>query len=147
MKKITLILTSAMASLLLLSCATTKKTAVTLDPDASAAEIVQMAQTATDAGDLQGAESYYIALLQRYGMDNARYVEGRYEIAHLLIKQKKYAQALPMLDEVINMYSSGSSSLPRAYYKLAVIDRAKIPENIIEAENKRSSQEDAVSQE
>ncbi len=146
MKKITFILASVFTFLVFASCASTKNTLPQVSNDASAAEIVQLAQSATDKGDYDGAQSYYIMLLQRYGIDNARYVEGRYEIAHLLIKQKKYAQALPMLDEVINMYSSNISGLPRAYYKLAIIDRSKIPENVIQAENKRLAQEKSASQ-
>ena len=79
--------------MLFASCISSK---VDVPYSATSREIVQMAQTEFNNGMYHRALAYYSTLLQRYGNDNAVYVEGRYEIAHIYIKQKKYSQAKPM---------------------------------------------------
>lgn len=114
------------------SCATTKQKE--LPADMTAREIIQQAQTAYDSGDSGLAEKYYQTLLQRYGTDSAIYVEGRYEIAHLYFKQKKYREAAPMFQEIIDMYNNSTpGQLPGAYHKLAQNDLSKIPADKIPA--------------
>src|SRR5574344_915295 len=75
------------------SCASQPKE---LPADMTALEIVQQAQNAYDSENIKLAEHDYQVLLQRYGTDTATYVEGRYEIAHLYLKQKKYHEASAM---------------------------------------------------
>ncbi len=111
--------------MLFASCISSK---VEVPYSATRREIVQLAQTEFNNGMYHRALDYYAVLLQRYGNDNAVYVEGRYEIAHIYIKQKKYSQAKPMLEEVVELYNSmPPGSLPGAFKKLAQNDLAKIP--------------------
>jgi TolA-binding protein len=107
------------------SCTSTPKE---IPNDMTAREIVQQAQTAYDAGHITLAEQYYQTLLKRYGTDTAVYVEGNYEIAHIYMKQKKYKEAAPLLQEIISIYENSTpGTLPGAYHKLAENDLAKIP--------------------
>ena len=92
-------------------------------------EIIQLAQTAYDKNHYNVAEYYYKILLQRYGNYTNDYVEGRFELAHLYLKQKKYDIAVPMLQEIIDIYdTSVPGSLPGEYIILAKSDLAKVPE-------------------
>ncbi len=95
--------------------------------EATSREIIQKAQSAYDSGHPNQAISYYQILLQRYGMDTATYIEGRYEIAHIYVKQKKYLQAKPILEEIIEIYNGVQPGvLPGSFKKLAVRDYEKI---------------------
>jgi len=108
-----------------ISCASTPKE---ISSDMTAREIVQQAQTAYDNGNTALAEKYYTILLQRYGTDTAVYVEGRYEIAHLYVKGKKYREAVPILKEIISIYATATpGTLPGAYNKLAKNELSRIP--------------------
>ncbi len=121
-----MILTFALIFGSLTSCMSSK---VDVPLDASAREIVQMAQTAFDEGHSKKSINYYQVLLQRYGMDTAIYIEGRYETAHIYVKEKKYAEAEPLLNEVLEIYgSSQPGMLPGSFRKLAENDMKKIQE-------------------
>ncbi len=92
-------------------------------------EIVQLAQTAYNSGHKQLAEYYYKLLLQRYGTDTESYIVGRFELAHLYLKKKRYDEAVPMLQEIVEIYdTSVPGALPGDYIKLAKLDLAKVPE-------------------
>ena len=92
-------------------------------------EIIQLAQSAYDKNYYNVAEYYYKILLQRYGNYTNDYVEGRFELAHLYLKQKKYDKAVPMLQEIIDIYETSTpGSLPGEYIILAKSDLAKVPE-------------------
>ena len=107
------------------SCLTTKKEPLSIN--ATSQEIVQAAQTALDEGKTEDALKYYDTLLKRYGMNTAVYVEGRYEAAHIYVKQKKYDLAKPILEEIVQIYdSSQPGALPGAFKKLAENDLKKI---------------------
>ena len=69
-------------------CTTTQ----TVTSETSDREIVQLAQTAYDKGNEKLAISYYEQLIMYYGQDLSIYVEGKYEIGHIYLKQKKYTQ-------------------------------------------------------
>lgn len=126
---ISCILVSALMAFGILSVSC-KSTPVEVPYDASELEIIQLAQTAYDSGDQKLAVEYYSMLITRFGMDTATYIEGRYEIAHIYVKQKKYDLAAPMLEEIIAIYeSSAPGTLPGAYRKLALSDYQKIPED------------------
>ena len=86
MKKIVFNFLVAFASVCFFSCVSTK---VEVPDNASSLEIIQLAQTALDKGSTKKSLQYYEILLQRYGMNTAIYIEGRYEIAHIYVKQKK----------------------------------------------------------
>lgn len=94
--------------------------------DATPLEIVQLAQTAYDSGFENRALTYYNILLERYGLNSSVYVEGRFEIAHIYVKQKKYDVAQPILEEVLAIYDAADfGTLPGAYRKLAQNDLDK----------------------
>lgn len=102
---------------------------VEIPQEATALEIIQQAQNAFDNGKKKTAIKCYETLLQRYGNNPAIYVEGRYEIAHILIKQKKYDQAKVILLELKEIYdSSAPGMLPGAYRKMAMKDLEKVQE-------------------
>ncbi|MBO7612233.1 MAG: hypothetical protein J6S81_00220, partial [Treponema sp.] len=78
----------------------------------TAREIIQKAQNAYNAGREKQALYYYDTLIARYGMNTVTYIEGKYEIAHIYVKAKKWDKALPVLNELKNLYAS---SLPGSY--------------------------------
>lgn len=122
---LSLILTGLCASFFV-SCVSAK---VEIPYDATDREIIQTAQNEYDAGHVTRALDCYNTLLMRYGNDTALYVEGRYEIAHIYIKQKKYSEAQEILEEIIAIYDgSAPGMLPGAFNKLARADLEKIPE-------------------
>ena len=132
MKRITIFSLAAVLTAAGISFSACRTTELSVPVDASSREIVQMAQTAWDKNRPQDAEFYYTTLIQRYGMDTTIYVEGTFELAHLYVKEKRYQEALPLLNEVVEIYRNlPPGSLPGAYRKLAEKDLEKIPENLI----------------
>jgi len=92
-------------------------------------EIIQKAQNAYNAGREKQALYYYDTLIARYGMNTITYIEGKYEIAHIYVKAKKWDKALPVLNEIKNLYNSSlPGSYPGEYLKMVENDLAKIPE-------------------
>lgn len=125
MKKI--LLTSAAILFSFANFIACKSTQIEVPVEATNREIIQMAQTAYDNGKTNQALNYYDILLKRYGMDTATYVEGKYEIAHIYVKQKKYNLAKPILEEILGIYDSVQPGvLPGSFKKLASNDYAKI---------------------
>lgn len=119
------------AVLALASCGSTRKTPP--PDDATDTEIIQMAQDAYDRNKKELARYYYTVLLQRYGMNTADYVEGRFELAHLYLKEKDYDRAVPMLEEVIEICDiSDYGTVPTAFRRLAELDLAKVPPKKLE---------------
>lgn len=126
MKKSLYLILTVFAAVLFFSCASDNFQE--LPYEMTALEIVQQAQTAHDSGNNEQALFYYETLLKRYGTDTAVYVEGRFEIAHIYIQQKKYTEAQEILQDILDIYSSvGPGVLPGAYRKLSEVDLAKIP--------------------
>ena len=116
---------SLLSALFTVAC---KSTRVEPSPEATDREIVQMAQTAYDHGKEEDALYYYNVLLQRFGMNNAVYVEARFEIAHIYFKKKAYDKAVPIYEELLDLYNAAMpGQLPGAYHKLAANDYSKIP--------------------
>lgn len=129
--KFTLLFIAFMA-LVSVSCKTTSKS-TNVPSNASADEIIQMAQNAYDNSDRQLAKHYYTVLLQRYGMNTQYYIEGRFELAHLYLKEKNYERAVPMLEEIVEIYNASQlGALPGSFLKLAKLDLAKVPEKKME---------------
>ena len=121
----------AIALIALASCSSTPKNPP--PDDATDTEIIQLAQDAYEKGKRKLARYYYTVLLQRYGMDTADYVEGRFELAHLYMKEKDYELAVPMLEEVIEICDiSDYGTVPTAFRKLAELDLAKVPPKRLE---------------
>lgn len=115
--------------------------------DLSDSEIIQLAQNAYDQNNTKLAEYYYKLLLQRYGNNPLDYIEGRFELGHIAIKKKDYVHAVPMLQEIIDIYNNApAGALPGAYRKLAENDLAKVPAEKL-AEIKAQQNADALKQE
>lgn len=97
--------------------------------DLSADELINLAQASYDQGNTKAAQAYYETIIIRYGDDMNKLVEAEYEIAHLKVKQKKWQQAIPDLQRVLNYYETDTTGmLPPAFRKLAELDMAKVPE-------------------
>ena len=127
MKKIltkSITMTVLACSFLAASC---KTQSIEIAPNATNLEIVQQAQNAYDKGKKEQEIKCYEILIQRYGMDTAIYIEGRYEIAHIYLKQKKYDKAEPIFLEIKEIYdSTAPGMLPGAYRKMVMKDLEKI---------------------
>ncbi len=120
---------SILTAILLTSIFTSCMTVTPVPPDATDREIIQMAQNAFDAGNSRAAEEYYKTLVKRYGTNINDYIIGRYELAHIYVKKKKYNLAAPILYELNSAYESSlPGQLPADYGKLVALDWNKIPQ-------------------
>ncbi|MBQ9539333.1 MAG: hypothetical protein IJU95_08670 [Treponema sp.] len=100
-----------------------------LPMETSDREIVQMAQKAFNNNNFKLSEQYYNVLLQRYGNNTVDYIIGKYEIAHIAVKKKDYSTAVPILEEILGIYSeTPAGELPASYKVLAQNDLKKVPE-------------------
>ena len=128
MKKITAVMvTSAVCgAILFASCRTVKD----IPEDLTSTQLIQLGQNAYGIAQYKNAEIYYKTVIARYGIDSSVYVEARYELGHLYLKQKKYAAAYASFKEILDMYASTTPGvLPGAYNKLAEIGMQRIPKN------------------
>ena len=101
----------------------------------TAREIIQKAQNAYNAGRKKQALYYYDTLIARYGMNTITYIEGKYEIAHIYVKDKNWAKAVPLLNEIKGLYASSlPGSYPGEYLKMVENDLAKVPQKAQNAE-------------
>lgn len=124
---IAITLTSAVCgALLFASCRTIKD----IPEDLTSTQLIQLGQNAYGSAQYKNAETYYKTVIARYGMDSSVYVEARYELGHLYLKQKKYAAAYASFKEILDMYASTTPGvLPGAYNKLAEIGMKRIPKH------------------
>ena len=124
---IAITLTSAVCgALLFFSCRTIKD----IPEDLTSTQLIQLGQNAYGSAQYKNAETYYKTVIARYGIDSSVYVEARYELGHLYLKQKKYAAAYASFKEILDMYASTTPGvLPGAYNKLAEIGMKRIPKN------------------
>ena len=126
MKRFVLII-SAVLLLGLASCKTTE--VENIPADLTAAQLLQLGQDAESASQYKAAEKYFVTTIQRFGLDNAIYVEARYELGNCYLKEKKFDMAKGCFTEILSMYeNSGIGELPAAFQKLANIGLGKIPE-------------------
>ena len=115
-------------SFALVSCAS----ASAIPEDLSARQLIQRGQDSLEDGDYKMALRYLNAAVERYGSDASVYVEAKYEMGHIFLKQKKYSYAKGIFDELVDLYSNVlPGQLPGAYYKLAQIGLSKIPEGTV----------------
>ena len=125
----------ATAVLALAACTTNK---AVIPEDASAKELIQRGQEAYEKNRTKDALAYYTAVVDRYGSDSALYIEARYEIAHLYMRKKNYDNAVPILEEITEMYASSPvGTFPASYQKLAQLELAKVPEEQLAAIHER----------
>lgn len=115
-------------SFALVSCAS----ASAIPEDLSARQLIQRGQDSLEDGDYKMSLRYLNAAVERYGSDASVYVEAKYEMGHIYLKQKKYSYAKGIFDELVDLYSNVlPGQLPGAYYKLAQIGLSKIPEGTV----------------
>jgi outer membrane protein assembly factor BamD (BamD/ComL family) len=132
------LLVSALAGIGFSGC---KSAPVVITDNMTSQELIQKGQDAYQNNDDGNALKYYQAVIDRYGSDKAVYVEARYEIGHLYMKQQKYKEAEPIFTEIQEIFrSSLPGTLPAAYNKLAEIELAKIPSNKKPAAQESQSQ-------
>ncbi|MGP1530651.1 MAG: hypothetical protein ACTTI5_00485 [Treponema sp.] len=114
------------------------KSASVIPPDATYAQLIQMGQDAFSSANYRTAERYYMAVIQRYGMDTKAYIEARYELGHLYLSRKRYADAYRTFNEILGIFENAEyGTIPAAYRKLALMGMDKIPEKY-----KNQAQED-----
>ena len=112
--------------LFLFSCASIPKEEK-VPKEMAAIDLIQKAQEAFEANNYRGAKKWYEIILKRFGDDPSIRVEAKYEIAHILLKQKKWKEAYIHLTEVIESYESRDGMrLPQDFYKLAKMDYEKV---------------------
>lgn len=124
MKLLNKIFILAAVSTFFISCNTVPE----IPADASSTQLIQMGQDAMEFSNYTAAETYYNAVIQRYGMDISAYIEASYELGHLYLKQKKYALAYQKFDEILSTFENAEIGvIPAAYKKLATIGMEQIP--------------------
>ena len=131
MKKIIVLLSiiTLAAAVLFTSCQTVKD----IPQDLTAPQLLQRGQSYADNADYKNAEACYLATIDRYGDNTETYIEAKYELAHLYIKNKNYEKAQPVLEEILELYDYAPvGTLPAAYKKLAQMDMEKIPSRLEE---------------
>ncbi len=115
-------------SFALVSCASTE----VIPEDLTARQLIQRGQDSFEDGNYKMALRYHNAAVERYGSDASVYVEAKYEMGHIYLKQEKYSYAKGIFDELVDLYSNVlPGQLPGAYYKLAQIGLSKIPEGTV----------------
>ncbi len=125
MKKTLLLLQTILFTFTFFSC-----NSVPLIPEnASATQLIQSGQDALDLANYKASETYYLATIQRYGMDTKTYIEARYELGRLYLKQEKWNKAYLQFTEILSIYESLEyGTVPPAYQKLSKLSIEQIPE-------------------
>ena len=97
-------------------------------PEMTSQELIQNGQTNFENGNYKAALAYYNTAVERFSDWTNVYIEARYEIGHVFMKQKKYNLAEPIFNELLDIYKNSTpGTYPAAYKKLAEIELAKIP--------------------
>ena len=117
------------------SCTSTKE----IPTDKTLEELKLTAYEYSAKGNYKASERYYSEIIARFGTDVTTLVSAKYEIAHIYIKQKKYKEALPLLNEVISYYDANQGYLPGQFNTLAQIDLKKVYDH----ENKQNKNKKA----
>ncbi len=148
MKKTIIFASAIIAGLALFCGCQTVPTEISEDLDAR--QLIQLGQDNYDTHHYLAAEKYFNTVLDRYGDDPKHYLEAKYELGHLYIKQKKYSAAYDNFKEIQEIYESVPVGLPGSYRILCGIELAKIPEEKIkefEARDKAAKEEPASKEE
>lgn len=97
--------------------------------DLTAQELIQKGQLAFENGHYKESLLYYNTVVERYSDSPDVYLEAKYEIGHLYMKQKKYNAAETVFQEILDIYAVAQpGTLPGAYLKLSQIGMDKIAE-------------------
>lgn len=113
-------------SLAVISCNTLQTKEV--PDDAGPDDLIIKAQQYTDENKTKAAEQLYNRLLDEYGSDTNYRIIAEYEIAHIKLKAKQYAEAKPLYEDIINIYDSTYETLPNKYLVLARNDLNRLNE-------------------
>lgn len=127
MKKINLLIL-LLSLFLCFSCNSVKE----IPEDKTAAQIIQMGQDALSSGKYLIAENCFLTAIQRYESVPSVYVEAKYELGNVYLKEKKYQNAYTIFNELLSIYEENVYGLPYAYQKLAKIGLSKIPQKELE---------------
>lgn len=131
----------ALFTLLFLSL-TSCKTTLNIPDNASATQLIQMGQDAMELMNYKNSRIYYETVIQRYGMNIALYIEARYEMGHLFLRQKKYSDAYIAFQEILEIFENAEyGTVPQAYKKLAIIGMNAIPDKVKQKIEKDFSKE------
>jgi outer membrane protein assembly factor BamD (BamD/ComL family) len=106
MKRLCLILIVVVA---LLGCRTVP---TDIPEDLTQAELIQLAQDATDQENWDAAQAYYRAIVDRYPEDGPGVATARYEIAFTEYKRGDYEEAERLFEELLGMYDFQGDELP-----------------------------------
>jgi hypothetical protein len=121
------VLPCAVLLLAVSGCASVPDSA-SIPPEITIVELSQKGQTALDENNYKAAEVYYRTIINRFGADSGALTSAEFEIAHIRMKQKQYAEAKEMLDVIVARYATtGGAGLPPEYLILAKNDLARIP--------------------
>ena len=141
MKKTTIIAGVLFAATIFFGCQTVPKE---ISEELDARQLIQLGQDNYDLHHYKAAEKYFNTVLERYGDDPKHYLEAKYELGHLYLKQKKYAAAYDNFKEIEEIYASVPVGLPGSYKILCGIELAKIPpEKIKEIEDRKKAAQEA----
>lgn len=100
-----------------------------IPPSATSTQLIQLGQDALSLKNYVAAETYYNAVIQRYGMDTKVYIEARYELGHMYLQQKKYQEAYRNFSEILEIFENAEyGSIPASFKKLAQMGIENIPE-------------------
>mgnify|MGYP002856179679 CR=1 FL=1 len=132
----------------LLSCAITlfgcQSVPENISEDLDARQLIQLGQDNFDTHHYKAAKKYFNTVLERFGDDPKHYIEAKYELGHLFLKQKNYRSAYDNFTEILEIYNSVPMGLPGSYKILCGIELAKIPEDkIAEFEAKEKADKEA----
>ena len=124
-KALTTVLCVFFLPILFVSCSSMPS----IPENATATQLIQMGQDAFDLGNYKAAEICYNAVIEKYGTDATLYIEARYELGHMYLKQRKYNKAYAVFSEILSIYdSAGAVKLSGAFKKLAQIGIDRIPQ-------------------
>ncbi len=95
----------------------------------TAKQLIQKGQDSYNTGNYPQSLRYCNAVLERFSdEDLPLYIEAKYEIGHIYMKQKQYSYAKPVFEEILDIYSKViPGEIPAAYKKLSEIELEKIP--------------------
>ncbi len=96
-----------------------------------ARQLIQLGQDNYDLHRYKAAEIYFNEVLKRFGDDPKHFLEAKYELGHLYLKQKKYNAAYDNFTEIQEIYENIPVGLPGSYKILCGIELAKIPQDKI----------------
>ena len=100
-----------------------------IPPSATSTQLIQLGQDSLSLKNYVAAETYYNAVIQRYGMDTKVYIEARYELGHMYLQQKKYQEAYRNFSEILEIFENAEyGSIPASFKKLAQMGIENIPE-------------------